>query len=56
MRTASLLAPIVGVSVGLLGGRDGSFTVFADPGEYEFHSCERCATEPTSLKAGERRN
>jgi hypothetical protein len=29
----------------------GPFTVFADPGEYEFHSCERLAATRPSLKA-----
>jgi hypothetical protein len=29
----------------------GPFTVFADPGEYEFHSCEQLAATRPSLKA-----
>ena len=44
MRTASLLAPIMGVFLSACSATAmGPFTVFADPGEYEFHSCEQLA-------------
>ena len=52
MRTASLLAPIMGVFLSACSATAmGPFTVFADPGEYEFHSCEQLAAIRPSLKA-----
>ena len=52
MRTASLLAPIMGVFLSACSATAmGPFTVFADPGEYEFHSCEQLAATRPSLKA-----
>jgi hypothetical protein len=52
MRTASLLAPIMGVFLSACSATAmGPFTVFADPGEYEFHSCEQLAATRPSLEA-----
>ena len=51
MRTASLLAPIMGVFLSACSATAmGPFTVFADPGEYEFHSCEQLAAIRPSFK------
>jgi hypothetical protein len=50
MRTASLLAPIMGVFLSACSATAmGPF--FADPGEYDFHSCEQLAAIRPSLKA-----
>jgi hypothetical protein len=52
MRAASLLAPFIGVFFSACSAPTmGPFTVFADPGEYEFHSCEQLAAIRPSLKA-----
>ena len=44
--------PYIGcVLVSMFGDAMGPFTVFADPGEYEFHSCEQLAATRPNLKA-----
>jgi hypothetical protein len=52
MRAASLLAPIMGMFLAACSAPAmGPFTVFADPGEYEFHTCEQLAAVRPNLKA-----
>ena len=49
---ASLLAPIMGMFLAACSAPAmGPFTVFADPGEYEFHTCEQLAAVRPNLKA-----
>jgi hypothetical protein len=51
MRAASLLAPIMGMFLAACSAPAmGPFTVFADPGEYEFHTCEQLASVRPGLK------
>jgi hypothetical protein len=52
MRAASLLAPIMGMFLAACSAPAmGPFTVFADPGEYEFHTCEQLAATRPAVKA-----
>ena len=52
MRAVSLLAPIMGMFLATCSAPAmGPFTVFADPGEYDFHSCEQLAAVRPGLKA-----
>ncbi|MEA2964716.1 MAG: hypothetical protein QOI46_4814 [Alphaproteobacteria bacterium] len=52
MRAASLLAPIMRMSLAACSAPAmGPFTVFADPGEYKFHTCEQLAAVWPGLKA-----
>jgi hypothetical protein len=52
MRGGSLLAPTMGMFLAACSAPAmGPFTVFADPGEYEFHSCEQLAAVRPGLKA-----
>jgi hypothetical protein len=54
MRAASLLAPIISMFLAACSAPAmGPFTVFADPGQFEFYSCEQLAAARPSLKAHE---
>jgi hypothetical protein len=53
-RVAALIAPLVaGALAGCSGLGDHQFTVFADPGKYEYYSCEQITAQRTKLSTRE---
>jgi hypothetical protein len=53
-RVAALIAPLVaGALAGCSGLGDNPFTVFADPGKYEYYSCDQITAQRTQLSKRE---
>jgi hypothetical protein len=52
-RVAALIAPLAALVLGGCAGLSDQFTVFADPGKYEYYSCDQITAQRKQLSTRE---